>query len=76
MSLEHEGTVAFWLKHAHMDWQTNNQGYKFGPFSAHGLSWSVFKHPDRSLQVVISGPLSRTSTFNTRVPEITTGREP
>ncbi|MCP4245963.1 MAG: hypothetical protein GY778_02840 [bacterium] len=70
MSLEQKGTVAFWLQHPHMDWQTNNQGYKFGPFSDHGISYVVFKHPDRSLQVVISGPLSRTSTFHTRVPDI------
>lgn len=70
MSLEQQGTVTFWLLHPHLDWQTNNQGYKFGPFSAHGISWVVFKNPDRSLQVVISGPLSRTSTFNTSVPAI------
>ena len=70
MSLEQEGSLTFWLQHQHTDWQTNSQDYKFGPFNAHGLSWVAFKHPDRSFQVVISGALSRPSTFNTRVPDI------
>lgn len=74
MSLQNEGTIAFWLVHHHPDWQVNDSGYGFGPFlfPQFGLGVAVLKHPDKRLDVTISGPFQWTTAFNSRVPDLIT----
>ncbi|MDZ7617386.1 MAG: hypothetical protein U1E05_10295, partial [Patescibacteria group bacterium] len=73
MSIFDEGTVAFWLEHPHQDWQTNASDYRFGPFifSQVGFAVGVVKHPDKRLDVTIAGPFQKTTTFETRIPDVT-----
>jgi len=72
MSLMTEGSVVFRIMHDHADWQVNSNSYKFGPFSAHGITVGVIKNPDRSLQISLSGALYTTTVFNCQIPGLRT----
>lgn len=63
--MSNEGTVDFWLKHEHGNWATNDYGYDFGRFQTRELSISALKHPDRTIELEISGPFGQ---FNFRHP--------
>jgi hypothetical protein len=64
-----EGTITFWLKHQHPDWPSNSNGYYFGPFSHEDLSVKAVKHPDKTLELFVSGPSGRSFEFKHPVPE-------
>ncbi len=71
MSIEQEGTVTFALSHAHADWATNEQGYRFAPVNSHGVTVEASKHPDKTVEVRISGPFRQQFLFRRPVPAST-----
>ena len=58
-----QGTISFWLRHPHEDWQTNAHGYDFGTMGDSDLSVSVRKEPDRTISIVIIGVRPDAVTF-------------
>lgn len=70
MSLENVGAIEFSLRHPHPAWQSNAYRYKFGPFHDHGIYVAAVKSPDRTLEVVVSGPFSKTTVFKKQLPDI------
>ncbi len=53
--MQDRGALKFKISHEHVDWMTNTQGYKFGPFGdKKTLDVDVFKNPDLSLEVRIA----------------------
>ena len=69
MSLKQEGSMDFWLKHPHRDWATNDNGYRFGPFSYEGITCSAIKHPNRTIEISVRGPFDRRFTFRYPMPQ-------
>ena len=65
-----EGEIAFWINHAHADWATNNQSYKFGPIENDDAGITAFKKSDLSLEVRFMTTHSE-HTFSVPVPEPT-----
>lgn len=68
-TLKEQGTIAFWLQHDHDDWSFNEYRYDFGPFTFDKITMRAVKHPDRTLEVTFDGPLGRTLTANTDMPQ-------
>ena len=53
--MQDRGAMSFKISHEHVDWMTNAQRYKFGPFGdGKTLDIAVFKNPDLSLEVRIA----------------------
>lgn len=59
----YQGSIATRLQHGDRDWATNNQGYEFQEISTGRLKLRAVKHPDRTLEIELEGPLDRTSRF-------------
>ena len=71
MSLEKKGTIAFSIKHDHPDWATNDQSYNFGPFDTGlGLAVRAVKHPDKTLEISVAGPMGMTHAFRGPMPAV------
>lgn len=49
------GTVMFLVSHEHPDWRENTNGYDFGVFAQGALKVRATKHPDRTMQIAVSG---------------------
>lgn len=49
------GTVMFLVDHEHADWRENINGYDFGTFSQGALTVRAAKHPDRTMQISVTG---------------------
>lgn len=70
MSLQDEGTVSFWIRHEHSDWATNDKRYVFGPIASDvGIAFHVVKHPNKTLEISLSGPLGAMQAFMGPMPE-------
>ena len=71
MSLKDEGTVLYVLTTKDPDWLRNDKGYNLGnsAFPEHGINLLNIKHPDRTLEIVFSGPLHRVSIFRLPLPD-------
>lgn len=63
-----EGSITFWLTHEHKNWVTNNAGYNFGTFTESGISLQAIKHPDRTVEIVSTGPLASKLQFRCQIP--------
>lgn len=66
--LTREGTVLFWLRHHHPDWDTNRDGYKFPDFEHGPIKVCCRKTPQRQLSIEISGPFGNTYDFTEPIP--------
>lgn len=60
MSLKDEGSVTFWARHPDQSWLRNDSGYDFGTLVFDDIKVHTVKHPDHTIDVVVSGPSSRT----------------
>jgi len=69
MDIKEEGSIEFWINHKHKDWSTNDHGYRFKTFSSHGVSFTAQKHPDRTFELIVDGPLDSQFTFKCPIPE-------
>jgi len=69
LDLKEQGTIAFWLQHDHDDWSFNEYRYDFGPFTFGKITMRAVKHPDRTLELTFDGPLGRTLTSKTDMPQ-------
>ena len=58
-----EGTISFWLEHAHLDWMTNSSGYNFGSVQGEGVEASAKKDGEGILSLHFQ---SSTGTFDFR----------
>lgn len=67
--LQHEGTLSFWLKHNDPDWTTNATGYNFGVLGSGSVACRAVKHPDKALEIALTGPLRAMQTFKVLLPE-------
>ncbi len=64
-----EGTISFWINHDHSDWATNDSGYNFGPFDTkQDLALRAIKHPDKTLEINVIGPLGAEHTLRGPMP--------
>jgi hypothetical protein len=69
VGIRREGSVALWINSPNPGWDSDNNGYNFGPaVRAEGINLVVFKTPDRRISITISGPLGRTFQFNQPMP--------
>ena len=50
-----EGTVMFLVSHEHPDWHENGSRYDFGVFTQGALNVRAIKHPDRTMQISVTG---------------------
>ena len=64
-NFQDKGTMEVWLRHDHEDWATNSDGYDFGTFTKQGVTVSTAKHPDKTIEFDVDGPLAQ--HFNIRV---------
>lgn len=63
------GGIKFNIKHPDdQDWATNNKPYNFGTYENRGVSLTIIKHPDRTLQIDISGPFNESAGAFTQLP--------
>lgn len=69
MSIREEGSVTFWLRHKHADWTTNSNGYSFGNIDTSEISVDAVKHPDRTIELTVSGPLGKDFTLRYPIPK-------
>jgi len=68
MTIQNEGTFYFELDPGDADWATNEQTYRFRRTERDGIAVATIKYPDRTLEIVVEGPLSRTFVFRTAIP--------
>jgi hypothetical protein len=68
VSLQKEGSMVFWLRHAHDDWSTNAHRYNFGTVEAQGVIVNAIKHPDGTLECAVDGALGRRQVFRVAIP--------
>jgi hypothetical protein len=68
MGLKNEGSIVFWLNHEHKDWPTNSSGYNFGTIAQKDISAEAKKHPDKTIEIKIIGPLDKTFVFRRSIP--------
>ena len=62
-------TIAFRLQHQHEDWPTNNDSYNFGAANFQGISVVAMKHPDKTIELEILGPLGQHFVFKEPIPQ-------
>jgi len=68
MSATNEGTIVFRLQHQHKGWSTNSSGYNFDIARGEDISVATTKHPDKTLEIKITGPYDKTFTFRNPIP--------
>ena len=62
------GSITFWLRHEHTDWFENQNRYNFGSVSNGGIQATAIKHPDKTIQIDITGAMNQDFTFHTPAP--------
>ena len=70
MGIEHEGSIAFRLKHPDKDWATNDQGYRFNPVQVGDVTAWAFKHPGGKVEFRLRGPLKSEMTLEGAMPPV------
>lgn len=69
MGLKNEGTMVFWLNHEHKDWSTNSSGYNFGTSRMEDISAETTKHPDKTIEIKLTGPFDKSFVFRRPIPQ-------
>ena len=69
MAHAEKGEITFWVRHTDRGWTTNDRAYEFGPFGTKELEVRVRKHPDRSIELTVSGLFGQTLTSRSPIPE-------
>lgn len=69
-NVQNKGSVTFFVKHPHSDWSTNVHGYKFPVVqpSGTGISVSVRKNSDLTVEIDADGPLGKKHHFKAPMP--------
>ena len=62
-NVKNEGSIVFWLNHEHKDWPTNSSGYNFDTVQNEDISAEVTKHPDKTVEIKLTGPFDKTFVF-------------
>jgi hypothetical protein len=57
------GRISFVVKHAHGDWSTNTETYRFPEVRHDPIAINAAKHPDGTLHVRVSGPFGSEFEF-------------
>ena len=71
MSIQEKGTVTFWLKHEHPDWDTNNNGYNFKHADDQtGITIEAQKRPDKTLAISLGGTIEKKALFLGPMPKV------
>lgn len=68
MGLKNEGSIVFWLSNEHKDWPTNSSGYNFPTVKHKDITAEVKKHPDKTVEIKLTGPFDKTFTFRNPIP--------
>jgi hypothetical protein len=70
MSIQNEGSVAFWAKPSTptQGWEHDKNGYRFPPISQQGISIWPAKRPDKTIELVIQGPLGNSYNIRSAIP--------
>jgi hypothetical protein len=63
-----EGSVTYWLRSKQENWATDENEYKFPNVNEQGIEIETAKTKDKTLSVVIRGPLKRMFTFRSFIP--------
>jgi len=66
---EEEGSVVFTLTHPDKDWPGNIAVYDFGEVAAEGVVVQAKKNSDRTIELVVEGPLGGRNRFSSPIPE-------
>jgi hypothetical protein len=67
--LQNQGTFETWIKTNDPDWATNDKRYDCGVFDCgHGMSFRAIKHPNRTLEIIMTGPGGLMHGFEGPVP--------
>ena len=69
MGSKNEGTMIFWLNHEHKDWSTNSSGYNFDIIEQKDFSAEVRKHPDKTIEIKLTGLFDKTFVFKNPIPQ-------
>lgn len=69
---QNEGTVRFKPSHEHEDWVTNQNGYSFSPIIKNGVFVQLLKNPDRTIDLILNGPLGHFLKIHHDISSITT----
>ncbi len=69
MGIQSEGSITFWLRHEHEDWTTNSESYHFATVKRPGVAVKAIKHPDKTIELELSGPLGQHFDFRHLIPE-------
>ena len=69
MGVENEGSIVFWCRCTTKDWTTDDQGYQFPTVYGANISATAVKHPDKTIQLTISGPFHQTFVFRQAIPK-------
>jgi hypothetical protein len=67
-NVKNEGSIVFWLNHEHKDWPTNSSGYNFDTVQNEDISAEVTKHPDKTVEIKLTGPFDKTFVFRRSIP--------
>jgi hypothetical protein len=70
--IQKEGSIVFTLKHEHKDWVANNSNYSFRPFRDRGIFAQAVKDPNKTLRLIVNGPLGHYFTFRHNVSDVST----
>jgi hypothetical protein len=67
--LQKEGSATFWLRHRDRDWAVNEKEYQFGEIRKSGMSVEASKHTDKTIDLLVSGPLGQDFKFRHPIPK-------
>jgi len=57
------------LNHEHKDWSTNSSGYNFGTIKQGDISAEAKKHPDKTIEIKLTGPFDKAFVFQRPIPQ-------
>ena len=64
-----KGSATFWLRHRDRDWVVNEKEYQFGEMRKSGMSVEASKHTDRTINLLVAGPLGKDFKFHHPIPK-------
>lgn len=64
------GTIETWVNPPlHPSWATNSDEYRFPPLRREGIEALVTKHPDRTIEIEVNGPLGGQYQIREPIPK-------
>ncbi len=68
MAMNTEGSIRFWLQQEQPDWTIDENVYQFRSIRQSGIAIKATKHPDKTIELNVTGPLGQSLRFRQPIP--------